>query len=281
MADIMRMAHEAEQDPSVLNVTVSGGFPLADIAEAGFSVLVTADGNPDVAVKKANEIASFAWEQRHKFLGGTLSVEEAVRRAIDASGGPILLVDVADNPATGGAGDGTSLLRELVMNGVEDAAYAVIADPEAVHQAVAAGLGAMVTMRVGGKAEQLYGEPVKVTGEVKHISDGEYRQDGPMMTGVLKQMGKTVVLDCAGLELIMCELKQSPTSLQVFRSQGIEPTEKKIVAIKGKGHFRAAFGPIAKSILLAEGEGTCGSERCIRRLPYVKVRRPIFPLDDL
>lgn len=281
MADIMQMAHEVEQDPIVLNVTVSGGFPLADIAEAGFGVLVTTDANRDMALGGASQIASFAWEQRHKFLGGTLPVEEAVARAVDASQGPIVLVDVADNPATGGPGDGTSLLRELVARGVEDAAFAVIADPEAVHQLVAAGLGATVTLRVGGKVEKLYGEPVQVSGEVKNISDGEYRQDGPMMTGVLRHMGKAVVLDCAGLELIICELKQSPTSLQVFRSQGIEPTEKKILAIKGKGHFRAAFGPIAKSILLAEGKGTCGSERCIRRLSYKKVHRPIFPLDDI
>ena len=281
MKEIMALAHRIEQDPRVLNVTVAGGFPLADFAETGFGALVTTDNNLELAKKKAKEVADLAWEMRRGFLGGTVSIDEGVQQVLEAVEGPIVLVDVADNPATGGPGDGTSLLRGLVDGKVKNAGFAVIADPDAVERAIAAGVGSRLTLQVGGKAETLYGEPVEVTGQVRRITDGQYRRKGPMMTGVLVQMGRTVVLDCDGLELILCELKQSPYSLEVFRSQGIEPTEKKILAIKGKGHFRAAFAPIAKAIILAEGKGTCGSERCIRGLPYKKVRRPIFPLDDL
>jgi len=281
MREIMALAHLIEDDPEVLNVTVAGGFPLADFAEAGFGVVVTTDNDPKLATERAREVSKLAWELRPGFLGGTVSVDEGVRRALDVREGPVVLVDVADNPATGGPGDGTSLLKGLVHAKVRNAAFATIADPNSVKQAMAAGVGATVTLRIGGKAEPLYGEPLEVTGQVRRITDGQYRQEGPMMTGVLKNMGKTVVLDCNGLEIILCELKQTPTSLEVFRSQGIEPTQKQVLAIKGKGHFRAAFEPIAKEIILAEGEGTCGSERCIRVLPYRKVRRPIFPLDDI
>ncbi|MGC9319856.1 MAG: M81 family metallopeptidase, partial [Armatimonadota bacterium] len=43
MSDIIDLAHEVEGRPGILNVTVAGGFPFADITDCGAAVVVTAD----------------------------------------------------------------------------------------------------------------------------------------------------------------------------------------------------------------------------------------------
>ncbi len=51
----------------------------------------------------------------------------------------------------------------------------------------------------------------------------------------------------------------------------------RIIAIKSLQHFRAAFEPLVDDILFADSGGLVSSD--YRRYPYMKVRRPIWPLD--
>ena len=119
MSELIALAHACERDPHVLNVSVFGGFPLADVPEAGFGVVVTTDRDPGLASRLAQQLARAAWETRAGFLGGSLALEEGVAQALALAGaahpgGPVVLVDIADNPLSGGPGDGPALLAELL-----------------------------------------------------------------------------------------------------------------------------------------------------------------------
>ncbi|MBA3451231.1 MAG: M81 family metallopeptidase, partial [Chloroflexia bacterium] len=107
MRALIEQAHRMEEDPRVINVTVAGGFPPADIEDAGFGIVVTTDNDPDLAADLANELASEAWLLRDGFLGGVATFEHAAEliRALDSEddvdmpvSGPLILVDIADNP---------------------------------------------------------------------------------------------------------------------------------------------------------------------------------------
>ncbi len=279
MRALIARAHEFEALPGVLNVTVAGGFPPADVPEAGLSVLVTTDGDPGLAQALAEELARLAWERREGFLGGVSSWEEAAQAIREIRSGPLVLVDIADNPWTGGPGDSAELLRFLLTNGVREAALALIRDPEAVAACLAAGVGQRVELELGGKTDRLHGPPLPVRGYVRLLSDGRYRNRGPMHAGIVVDLGRTAVLVCDGVEVLVTERAESPIDLNVFRSHGIEPTERRVIALKGKGHFRAAFEPIAERVVLVEGPGITGSD--LTRLPFRRIRRPIWPLDPL
>lgn len=279
MRTLIARAHELEAMPRVLNVTVAGGFPPADVPEAGLSVLVTTDGDPSLAQALAEELGQLAWELREGFLGGVSSWEEASRAIREIRSGPLVLVDIADNPWTGGPGDSAELLRFLLAHGVRDAALALIRDPEAVAACLAAGVGRTVRLELGGKTDRLHGPPLPVQGYVRLLSDGRYVNRGPMHAGVTVDLGRSVVLVCDGVEVLVTERAESPIDLNVFRSHGIEPSERRVIALKGKGHFRAAFEPIAERVVLVEGPGITGSD--LTRLPFRHIRRPIWPLDPL
>ncbi|HYI16484.1 MAG TPA: M81 family metallopeptidase, partial [Thermomicrobiales bacterium] len=162
MASIMALANEIEGRRGVLNVTVAGGFPPANTADTGLSVLVTTDNDPTLAAAAANELARFAWERRLQFLGGVASWEDAAEAIRGNPGGPLVLVDIGDNPWTGGPGDSVELLRFLLAQGVQISALALVKDPDAVGSCIEAGPGTTLTLTLGGKTDALHGNPIEV-----------------------------------------------------------------------------------------------------------------------
>jgi microcystin degradation protein MlrC len=277
MRSIIAHAHDIEARRGVLNATVAGGFPPANTPDTGLSALVTTDGDPQAARTYALELARFAWDRRQGFLGGVASWEDAAELLHSDETGPVVLVDIGDNPWTGGPGDSAELLRFLLRERVGDAAIAFIVDPVAVERCVRAGPGATVELELGGHTDRLHGDPLPVTGYVRMLSDGQYRNAGPMHAGVTVKLGPVAVVVVERIEVLVTSFAETPIDLNVFRSHGIEPTSRRVLALKGKGHFRAAFEPIASRVVLVEGPGITGAD--LRRLEFTQVRRPMWPID--
>jgi microcystin degradation protein MlrC len=177
--------------------------------------------------------------------------------------------------------DTTVVLAEILRQGLENVAAFAIYDPEAVQQAIAAGIGAEVTLSIGGKIKMLAipaeSPPLTVTGTVKTISHGRYRNRGPMGRGVQMDMGPTVVLDTGAIEIVLISRHVEPSDLNCLSSLGIDPQQKRYVMLKSRIHWRAGLGPIAKAVVECAGVGVCTSD--YSQLQFKKVRRPIFPLD--
>jgi microcystin degradation protein MlrC len=156
---------------------------------------------------------------------------------------------------------------------------ACIADPEVVRLAAAAGAGATIACLLGGKTDALHGAPLPVEAVVERLSDGRFINSGPMWGGALTDVGPCALLRCGPVRVLVTSRRHTPIDLELLRHVGVEPAEQRLIALKGKGHFRAAYGPIARAVILGEGPGTTGSERSLRNLPFRHVRRPAWPLD--
>jgi microcystin degradation protein MlrC len=279
MVKIFGKAYEMERNTKVVNVNVAGGFPYCDSKESGFSIVVMTNNDSDLAEKYAQELSDYAWSLRREFLKPLTPVSEAVRRAMDAKKGPIVLADVADNPGGGGSGDGTVVLKTLLETHADNVGFALIKDPEVVVRAIETGVGGSMKTAIGGKTDSLHGPPIEVTGYVETVTDGTFVHKGPMGTGSKGHIGRSVVLKVDGVQLIVAELKMAPNDPEIFRRHGIEPTEKKILVVKSRGHFRAAYEPFAKEIIEVDAPGLTSPN--LKQFPYKNVRRPLFPLDDI
>jgi microcystin degradation protein MlrC len=256
---------------------VAGGFPPADTAGTGLGVLVTTDGEQDVAERYAREIGRRAWELRDGFLGGVTNWEEAAEAIDNRSTGTLVLVDIADNPWTGGPGDSVEIVRFLLQHQVRGAAVASVTDPVAVRACVNSGPGATVALVLGGHIDSLHGDSLEIEAYVRLLSDGRYRNEGPMHAGVAVDLGPSALIVIGGIEVLVTTHAETPIDLNVFRAHGIEPSDRRVIGLKGKGHFRAAFEPIASQVVLVEGPGITGAD--LGRLSFRKVPRPIWPLD--
>jgi len=277
MTRLMEAAHEMEAREGVETITVAAGFPWSDFEDAGLSIIVTTNDDQRLADACADELSGLAWSLRRDFLVRPTPVREAIRRVRATEEGPIVLADIGDNPGGGAPCDGTVVLKAVLEAGLEDGVFAVIADLEAVRMAVKAGVGNEVTMELGGKTDELHGAPLRVTGLVRLISDGKFVAKGPMGTGSERDMGRTAVLRVGGVDLIVTDKRLQPTDLQLYRSLGIEPTEKRFIVVKSSVHYRAAHEPIAKEVIELDTPGLTSPR--LAGFGFRKIRRPIFPLD--
>lgn len=274
-------AREMEREPGVLAATVLGGFPFADVPFAGVATIVVTDNDRERAQRYADELATMCWERRERFTIHPTPIADAIAEAMAGEEGSVyVLADISDSGASGTAGDGTAALKGLLAAKARSAAVAQIMDRAAVEACVAAGVGATVTLSVGGKHDGLHGEPVEVTGKVRLIHEGSFAIGGVMGRGTRSSRGKTVVLEIdgpGGIELQLTELRGHPNDLNYFRAFGIEPTERRILVLKSAAHFRAAFEPIATKVIEIDAPGI--SSPNLHSFPYKDLRRPIYPLD--
>ena len=282
MKDIMDMAIAAEADGRVLNASVLGGWPLADIPHVGVHGVVVAD-RPQANEAQAllMDLMAMTWDRRDDFFFAVEPVEDSIARARKMTDGPIVLADHGDVGGSGGSTDVPVVLDEVIRQGLEDVCAGPFWDPETVKQLVAAGIGAEVTVQFGGRIDfpaiGLKGEPLELTGTVRRITDGKFVVTGPKNTGIHEDLGLTAVLDIGNIEIVICSTRHEPYDLGVFTHAGIDPAQKKFILIKSRQHFRAGFEPILKDVVMVSGPGICTSD--YSQFPWKNVRRPIYPLD--
>ena len=193
---IMASLRAMESRPGIWCGSVALGFPYADAPHLGASVLMYAN-DPDCARRSADSLAEEIWSRREEFDISLVAPDEAVAEAVGHPQWPVVLVDPADNVGGGSAGDGTVILEALLRHGAKDAVI-VIADPEAVEVAVAAGEGGAFEAPVGAKVDDRHGAPVPVRGIVTRLGDGRYVHKGSYMTGYETSMGRCAVVDARG-----------------------------------------------------------------------------------
>jgi microcystin degradation protein MlrC len=280
---LKRAAGYVADDPGVLSVAVCAGFSLADIPFMGPTVTVVGDGDNEKYGQIADAMMDEVWDTRKDITVPTFSLAEAMAAAKASAGQggkPLVLADFSDNPGSGGYGDSVRLLEAMIDAGIDNAALGVISDPDVVAACQAAGAGNQVTLSLGSKVDAtLYGPPLELTATVQSLSDGSYVCDGPMLTGEARSMGPTAVLRIGGVRAIIASNNQQVTDRQVFISQGIEPTACDVVAVKSAHHFRAAFEPMSRDVMLADSGSL--ATRDLNAFPWHRLRRPVYPLDDV
>ncbi|MCH8808968.1 MAG: M81 family metallopeptidase [Proteobacteria bacterium] len=286
MTEVLERAARFRKEPGVLSISINAGFPWADIPFAGPTAVVVGDGPSPRYAEIAEALIREIWDKRRRRTIAPVSVAAAMA-AVAAAGsgaaegppeGPVVLADYADNPGGGGYGDSVDLLGGMIAAGLENAAYATIYDPEAAALCTQAGAGAEVTLSLGGKVEPRFGAPLEVTGTVKRLTDGRLTFDGPMNAGVSVAMGPTAVLAIGGIDVVVTSGRFQVYDRQYLKHAGIDPAEKSVVAVKSAHHFRAAFAPLARQIVVVDGGGGLTSAN-FKELPFEKLRRPIYPLD--
>lgn len=259
------------------------GFPHADILNAGLSAVVVTDNDPALARRWCDELLDMAWDARAQWVYEVEPLSKSFARAKAMDARPVVLLDHYDNAASGGTMDTMAVLAGILEAGLEDVAAFAVYDPAAVVEMQKAGLGARVTLQLGGRLDMpslgLKGQPLTVTGTVKNLTNGQFRNRGPMSKGVLMDMGATAVLDTGKVEIVVISRQQEPNDLECFASQGIDPTKKRYLMLKSRVHWRAGFGDLAKATVECAGVGVCTSDYGV--LDFRKVRRPIYPLDRI
>ena len=191
------------------------------------AAVVVTDSDPADARAMVDELISAAWQARRDFMFEIEPLEASVSRArgLGASGQlPVVLLDHYDNCASGGTMDTTDTLREIIRQELDDVVFFGIYDPDAVRQAVEAGVGATVTLSIGAKLPMpqlpVASSPLNVTGVVQTISSGAFRLKGGLTPGLQVYMGRTVVLDTGRVQIVLLSRHIEPTAQEMLQGPG-------------------------------------------------------------
>lgn len=273
MNDVCR---RLEEHPDVVDCTVFHGFPFTDVVDVGVHVVVVTNGDADLARSVGAEIGGWIWEHREEFRSEHPTPEQAIRIALAGGERPIVINDTSDNPGGGTPGDGTHLLRALLDAGVTESCFGGIYDPEVVEQAHAAGVGASIEVRLGGKHDALHGEPLVLRAYVKGLTDGRFTLRF-LAAGATAHLGKTARLVVDGLEIVVISVRQQTSDPAVFTSHGIDLERCRIIALKSSNHFRAGFAPLAAQIVTADAPGLTTTR--VEVFHHTRATRPLWPTD--
>lgn len=269
----------AESDrPEIDFATFVAGFTRADISIAGSAIYCIAENNAEAAKEVCDRYARYVLGRIQEFRVPFPDPAEAVREAI-AYDGLTVLADAADNPGSGLMGDATELIHELIRQNAPSVAVASVWDPETVEQAYAAGVGATIHARIGGKSNPIVGKPVEVDAVVTHLSDGKFRIVGPMQNGVWQNAGRSATLRFGGFTVVVISSRTQTFDLEMFRYNGVEPLDYQILVIKSAVHFKAAYRLVTDRIITLNLPNITSFDEL--EIDYKHIPHPIFPFDPV
>ncbi|MDQ1079231.1 M81 family metallopeptidase [Pseudoroseomonas cervicalis] len=253
MQGVMATRAELARRPGVAELGFCFGFPYADFADCGVALACYAQDQA-AADQAADALLAVLAEREPLFAGSALPAAEGVAKAkqIAASATkPIVLADTQDNPGGGGHGDTTGLLAELVRQQA-DATLGLINDAESAAACHAAGEGAELELKLGGKSD---GVPFEARVKVLRLTDGRFTCTGPMSAGNPADLGPSALIAIGPVKIIIVSRKMQAHDQALFRHIGIEPARENILALKSSVHFRADFQPIAEQVLVVAAPG--------------------------
>ena len=243
------------------------------------------DNDQPTAVRSATELLDSAWQDRDKFVYKIEPLKSSMQRAQDIANapgdGPVVILDHYDNTASGGTMDTTEVLQAVLDAKLDDVAVFGFYDPQVVEQMIEAGVGATLTVDLGGKlpmpALQERSKPIRLTGEVKLICNGKFKARVAMSRGLTINMGRSAVLSVGGVDIAVISRHIEPYDPECFRCLGMEPTQRKYLMLKSRIHYRVGFRDIAREVVECAGCGVCTSD--YSQVKFENVRRPVYPLD--
>jgi microcystin degradation protein MlrC len=278
MAGLLRQARAWEESGECLSASVFLAHPPLDLPEHGCAITVVADDDTAKAQELADRLGKAMWDRRADFDVELVPVDEALDRALHATGRPVILADAADSTGSGAPGDSTAILRRLVEREIGCRALVPMVDREAVAIAHGAGVGASVSLMLGGKLDPIFGRPLDLQATVEWLGTPSFRFGGPVYTGVEVQMGPVVVLRVNDTHVLVSEQALWTIDPALYRAVGLEPAEAQIVVVKSPNTFRAPYGPIAHDMIVVDAPGL--STPNLHALPFRRLPRPFYPFDE-
>ena len=279
MAELAALAAEWRRRDGILDASVFGGFAYGDSPFAGASALVVADNDQALAEQAAAALAQEITARRDRFTVTLPSAEDGIAQALATRGTkPVAVVDPADNPLSGGIGDTPTLFHALLAARPKvPTVFGFFFDPALVARAHHAGEGALLEATLGGRVTDIFGPSVPVKARVLRLTDGKFRNLGPMEHNLPVDLGRTAVLDVDGIQVIITESCQTPNDPGYFVLHGIDLAKIGLLCVKAKNHFRAGFTPLTRAIIDVDCPGPAAAN--LRHYRFQHAPKTLYPLN--
>jgi microcystin degradation protein MlrC len=203
-----------------------------------------------------------------------VSVEEAIARATDVPGTTVL-VDAADATSSGASGDSNAILRAVIESNYPGRGLFPVVDAPAVRAAMDAGIGATISVTLGGALDPARFTPLPVEARVKMLSDGQIRYEshgfGPA------DAGPTAVLEAGRHIVVVTSRPVSHFDRALFLDHGQNPKDFDLVVQKSPHCPHYCFRDWAAQLIGVDVPGSTSAN--LPTLGHTICRRPMYPIE--
>ncbi|SFR67004.1 Microcystin degradation protein MlrC, contains DUF1485 domain [Halogeometricum rufum] len=267
MRTLLERLREADETDGVYDANYFLGFPWADSPHAGCHALVTGDASASATVEEtATDLAAAFWRRRDEFDFTTEAHDPAAAldEAAAADARPVVVADTGDIPGAGAGENATNLLAMLLeRSDLGRPVVAVVADADSHATCRAAERGTAVSLSLGRAYPE--GTPLDVSGTVLAHHDTDDARTA------------LVSLD-EGVDVVVADRRTNVHRDPAFlRRLGVDPSARRVVALKS-GYLSPAWKDLAAKRLFALTRGE--TDQRLASLPYERVPRPCYPLDE-
>ena len=269
-----RLARERiDSDDLLLDASIFNVNPFIDGKGVGQTAVVYAkdERGQASAAALAIELGEGLWTERAAFRHELPTLAQTLSQ----SGGRVVVGDFGDRVLAGGPGDSMHVVKEVLEHHGGLHVVAPVTDVAALQACQRAGVGAQVTLTVGGSITPL-GVGVELTGTVQSVGSGEYRNRGAFMRGAMLRIGEYAVLACERATLLITREPLMSQDPGCFLDVGIDLDQADVVVVKSGYHFKLAFTSWGHCTCIA----TPGLTVFDPHVLGLKTSRPIYPLDD-
>lgn len=271
--ELIREARRLELEGQAMSAGIMIGNPFTDVPELCSQVLVATAGDAALAEAEALRLAREFWPLRHRMQGKLTSLARAIAQAATIPG-PVIFTDAADATSSGATGDSNLILKGLREAGYPKRVLAQIVDPAAAAAAHAAGVGAMVSVGLGGAIDAGRFSPMAVTARVRLLSDGQARLE-TMKTGL--DAGPTAVLEFDNYTVVVFSKTLSLFDRAMYFANGLNPIDFDLIVVKSPHTEHHMFEAWADANFNVDVPGATSAN--LKSLGHTICARPMYPLD--
>lgn len=278
-ADFKRQLQTWEARDEVLTAGLATVQPWMDIPDLGSAVLVTTDGDEQLARDLCGQLASELWQRRQEYMPELASIKDAVRHAHEMPDGLTVLSDAADATTSGAPGDSVWLLRELRKFQWPREVLLTLVSPEIVARAEQLGVGNNEKFQLGGVRDNRFGTTVEIDAQVENVFDANFVLSGHIGKNMPITMGRSVVLREGNICVIVTEHSGPHFAPELFQAAGFDPFAASVLIAKSPCGFRAVYADRASQIFSVRAPGCAPSD--FWNYPFEQIPRPLWPWDEI
>jgi len=271
----IRLAQGIETGPFGLSAGMFIGNPFTDVPALQTYSFVVTDGDPALAQSAAVRIAKSFWANHHAMQVPLVSLQEMARLVLDHKHGTIALIDAADATSSGASGDSNAIVRELIAHAYKGRTLVPIVDAPAVQVAFRAGVGATISVNLGGTLDPARFQPLPVQAQIRLLSDGHFQSES---FGEIWEAGPTAVLESENFTFVVSSRAVNLYDRSFFFAHGQNPQVFDAVVVKSPHCQKHMYADWCAGMINVDAPGSSSAN-----LPYLghsKCPRPMFPLDE-
>lgn len=270
---------ELERDPRIMSCSWHVGYTRHDtpVAGCGIVVIPQTEADQDYAEDIADKLAAFAWERRREFhfTGLAQEPEQALQSALEQTTAPCVITDSGDNITSGSCGWNTYIVRQVMaLPSLEKSVlFASICDPKTCRQLDALEIGAQTRICLGVGYDEM-SAPVELDVVVK--TKGESLRP----VGISAILGRCVTVSVKDkpVDIIVTDDRAGYYHKEQFDMAGVNWLDYDITVVKLGYIFPELKEKAAFYVMSLTGGAT---QQKIWEIPYKRILRPMFPIDDI